>query len=386
MKKQILACAVAAAFATGAVAADVSIYGTVDTGFTYGNSKVTGSKSENSFKMGTAISGPNRWGVKGGEDLGNGYSVSFDLQSGFESDTGAMADSGRLFNRETRLTVAGPFGELSFGRMGGLASSAGTYDIFQGYSDIYDGGWSTDNGAIGGLNFFYDRGRCDNMVTYATPTIAGVKGYAQYSFKVDNDADGTEGKNSSKRYAGVGLTYENGPLAAVIVYDTILNRAADEVSKKDGRALSVGGSYDFGAAKLFVAYQYGENENWAGGVDAAGAKATVEGTDGKKKEIFKYGKQLDGHNFHLGVSIPVCAGTLNLAGYYTRAKATEDSAQKVKTFDVAATYVYPLSKRTSVYAGVGYAQIKNTLENAATDSRYEKTKAFDAAIGLTHSF
>lgn len=384
MKKQILACAVAAAFATGAVAADVSIYGTVDTGFTFGNSKVTGSKSENSFKMGTAISGPNRWGVKGGEDLGNGYSVSFDLQSGFESDTGAMADGDRLFSRETRLTVAGPFGELSFGRMGGLASSAGTYDIFQGYSDIYDGGWATDNGAIGGLNFFYDRGRCDNMVTYATPTMAGVKGYAQYSFKVDNNGKGTEGKNSSKRYAGVGLTYENGPLAAVIVYDTILNQASDTVSKKDGRAVSVGGSYDFGAAKLFVAYQYGENENQAGGVNAAGEKVKV-GEGDNAQEVVKYGKQLDGHNFHLGVSVPVCAGTLNLAGYYTRAKATNDSAQKVKTFDVAATYVYPLSKRTSVYAGVGYAQIKNTL-TAVTGSSYEKTKAFDAAIGLAHSF
>ena len=211
MKKQILACAVAAAFATGAVAAEVTIYGDVNTGFVYNYTKVGDDASTNSFTMESGISSASRWGVKGGEDLGNGYSVSFDLQSGFDSDTGRMKYD-RLFGREVRLTVAGPFGEVSFGRMGTMTSSAGTYDIFQGTADLFDGGWTS---AIATSNFFYDVTRADNMVTYATPTMAGVKGYIQYSFKVDNDATGTEGKNSSKRYAGVGLTYENGPLSLV---------------------------------------------------------------------------------------------------------------------------------------------------------------------------
>ncbi len=364
MKKKILACAVAAAFATAASAADVSIYGVVDTGLNYGHSKVTGSSSSNTFKMDSGISAPSRWGLQGSEDLGNGYSVSFNLQSGFDVDTGRLGYDNRIFGREARLTIAGPVGELSFGRMGSLASSAGTYDIFMGYADIYDGGWGTANGAIGGMNFFYDRSRCDNMVTYATPTVAGFKGYAQYSFKVDANGTGTEGKNSSKRYAGVGVTYENGPLAAVVVFDSILNPTADAVAKKDGRAVSVGGSYDFGAAKVFVAYQYGKNENFAGGVSA-----------------YDEGTQVKGHNFHVGASVPVCAGTLSAGVYYTTVESISDSDKTVKTYDVAATYVYPLSKRTSIYAGVGYAQIKNKLSGAEV-----KTKAFDAAAGLTYSF
>ena len=367
MKKQILACAVAAAFATGAVAAEVTIYGDVNTGFVYNYTKEGTQEATNSFKLESGISGATRWGIKGGEDLGNGYSVSFDLQSGFESDTGAMADSGRLFNRETRLTVAGPFGELSFGRMGTLTSAAGTYDIFQGTADVFDGGWSS---AIATSNFFYDVGRSDNMVTYATPTMAGVKGYAQYSFKIDNDADGTEGKNSSKRYAGVGLTYENGPLSLVAVYDTVLNPTADSVAKKDGRAFSFGGNYDFGVAKLYAAYQYGKNQNFAGGVTATDVKKYKDGAT-----------QLKGHNFGLGVAVPVCAGTVNFAGYYTTAKSVEDSDKTVKTYNVAATYTYPFSKRTSVYAGVGYLQIKDKLSGTS-----EKTKSFDATIGLAHSF
>lgn len=362
MKKQILACAVAAAFATGAVAAEVTIYGDVNTGFVYSYAKKGDAESTNTFKMKSGISGATRWGVKGGEDLGNGYSVSFDLQGGFASDTGAMGDGDRLFNRETRLTVAGPFGELSFGRMGTMTSSAGTYDIFQGTADLFDGGWTS---AIATSNFFYDVTRADNMVTYATPTMAGVKGYVQYSFKVDSTKDGTEGKNSSKRYAGVGVTYENGPLSLVAVYDSVLNPTADPVAKKDGRAFSFGGNYDFGAAKLYAAYQYGKSQNFAGGVDTYGDRET----------------QVKGHNFGLGVAVPVGVGTVNFAGYYTTAKSENNSDNTVKTYNVAATYTYPFSKRTSVYAGVGYLQIKDKLTGTS-----EKTKSFDAAIGLAHSF
>lgn len=361
MKKQILACAVAAAFATGAVAAEVTIYGDVNTGFVYNYKKVGDDASTNSFTMESGISGASRWGVKGGEDLGNGYSVSFDLQSGFDSDTGMMKYD-RLFGREVRLTVAGPFGELSFGRMGTMTSSAGAYDIFQGTADLFDGGWTS---AIATSNFFYDVTRADNMVTYATPTMAGVKGYVQYSFKVDNDATGTEGKNSSKRYAGVGVTYENGPLSLVAVYDSVLNPTADPVAKKDGRAFSFGGNYDFGAAKLYAAYQYGKSQNFAGGVDTYKDRET----------------QVKGHNFGLGVAVPVGVGTVNFAGYYTTAKSENNSDNTVKTYNVAATYTYPFSKRTSVYAGVGYLQIKDKLTGTS-----EKTKSFDAAIGLAHSF
>ena len=77
MKKQILACAVAAAFATGAVAAEVTIYGDVNTGFVYNYKKEGTQESTNSFKLESGISGATRWGVKGGGDLGNGSSERF---------------------------------------------------------------------------------------------------------------------------------------------------------------------------------------------------------------------------------------------------------------------------------------------------------------------
>lgn len=36
-----------------------------------------------------------RWGIKGVEDLGNGYSVGFILEQGFNSDDGSVGISGK---------------------------------------------------------------------------------------------------------------------------------------------------------------------------------------------------------------------------------------------------------------------------------------------------
>ena len=125
MKKTLAALAVLGAFAGSAAAADVQLYGVVDEGFIYTNTKVTDEKSDNQFQLGSGLNLGSRWGLKGTEDLGNGYKVGFKLESGFNADTGTLQEN-RLFRREAGLTLYGPFGSLGFGRFGGIASAAGT--------------------------------------------------------------------------------------------------------------------------------------------------------------------------------------------------------------------------------------------------------------------
>ena len=96
MKKTLAALAVLGAFAGSAMAADVMLYGAVDTGFEYKHTKTTGDKAVDTFDMQTGWDTPSRWGLKGSEDLGNGYKVSFKLESGFSSDDGTMNQSDRL--------------------------------------------------------------------------------------------------------------------------------------------------------------------------------------------------------------------------------------------------------------------------------------------------
>lgn len=77
MKKTLAALAVLGAFAGSAAAADVQLYGVVDEGFIYTNTKVTDEKSDNQFQLGSGLNLGSRWGLKGTEDLGNGYKVGF---------------------------------------------------------------------------------------------------------------------------------------------------------------------------------------------------------------------------------------------------------------------------------------------------------------------
>ena len=114
MKKTLAALAVLGAFAGSAAAADVQLYGVVDEGLIYTNTKVTDEKSVGNLGS--------RWGLKGSEDLGNGYKVGFKLESGFEADSGTLQEN-RLFRREAGLTLYGPFGSLGLGRFGGIASA-----------------------------------------------------------------------------------------------------------------------------------------------------------------------------------------------------------------------------------------------------------------------
>ena len=91
MKKSLLALSVAAA-AMGAQAADVQVYGLIDTSLSFVSSDadIAGHDRVNSFSMENAKEFGSRFGLKGSEDLGNGYKVAFVLESGIKSDDGSL--------------------------------------------------------------------------------------------------------------------------------------------------------------------------------------------------------------------------------------------------------------------------------------------------------
>ena len=88
MKKTMLAAA-AALGATAACAADVTVYGLLDYGLMYTGTD-NGSNTSHVTEMTSGKNLGSRFGFKGTEDLGNGYSVSFVLENGFSSDSGAL--------------------------------------------------------------------------------------------------------------------------------------------------------------------------------------------------------------------------------------------------------------------------------------------------------
>lgn len=121
MKKTLVAVSVLGAFAGSALAADVQLYGILDTevGYSHIDMDTSGVDDVDSFEMKSGVGSGSRWGLKGTEDLGNGLTVGFILENGFDSDDGSEDSTGVMFNRESSLFLEGSFGKLAFGRMGG---------------------------------------------------------------------------------------------------------------------------------------------------------------------------------------------------------------------------------------------------------------------------
>ncbi len=387
-KKSLAAVAVLGAFAGSAFAAEVTMYGVIDTGLMYTYEDVADGDATTDLEQHTlglegGINSFNRFGVKGTEELGNGMKVGFTLENGFESDTGALKTKDTLFDREASVSLYGDFGTLSMGRMGGVASSAGTYDIVYSMADAFDGG---DNNILG----LAISGRSDNMITYQTPKIAGLQGTFQYSFNQDGNEDAQSSNND--QYASATVTGNFGNLNAVLAYEYI-NRNADSLVRKDFQAVYLGGNYDCGFAKTFVLAQYFEGASDAMGLEASDyTRATIDGVPVAKA------KGLKGYGVHVGTIVPVMNGDLTVGLYYVDGKIqgfndrNSDGTGSWSAFeDIDATYLggsaryeYPLSKRTSVYLGGGVAQSKVDAWNN-NDSDYKEFIG-QAYTGLTHRF
>ena len=368
MKKTLAALAVLGAFAGSAMAADVTLYGALDTGFEYIHTKTTGDKAVDTFDMQTGWDTGNRWGLKGSEDLGNGYKVGFKLESVFNGEDGTMGQGDRLFGREAGLTLSGAFGSIAFGRFGGISSSCGTYDML-GYVESFDGG---DNNVWG----FASSDRYDNMVVYQTPRFAGLQATVQYSFKTNSkdSVTGAEGTSDAQRYASIGLSGEYGPAQFAVGYELTkygvkFDSKGDPLGReldKDGQLVFLGGNYDFEVVQLFVEGQYFKHQTAIAGFGDA-----FEGVIGDVK----------GYGLHLGAAAPLGAGTLTAGLYYTDAtdEQIENKDVDFKYYGASARYNYPLSERTGVYAGAGYGQVKN-------DDSGDKTKVTQVYCGLVHTF
>lgn len=385
MKKIAIAVAAAMTAAT-ASAMDFTLYGIVDTGLGYTNVDTLRNPTVNKFEMINGYNSGSRFGFKGTEDLGNGYAVSFVLENGFQSDSGKLGQNDRMFGREAQLKFHSPYGTLSFGRAGTLISGAGTLDIWGVNADVLPGGW---DGIFNIGNYQGNGMRLDNMVTYQTPTAAGFTGYLQYSFAndtTDGDDDSQPNERNNNRYFAAGLTYNNGPVGVVVIYDTLMFRhygsqESNAADVGDSRVLSIGGHYDFGSFKLTAFGQYVKGSR-SGFGDGLGYSIPFwqQGEDADHSYYY----DADGYNFHIGAQIPMDSwGRLYVGAYYGYLEANDDSLNsEAKNFNVLVGHEYDLSKRTTIYSGVAYKQ----MENENDERQLGKMKATQVIVGLRHIF
>lgn len=360
MKKTLIAVAALGAFAGSAMAADVTLYGRIDTGLAYKSVKVDGKDRVNTSEMTTGWATGSRWGIKGAEDLGNGLKVGFVLESGFTSDNGALNNDGRMFGRESVITLEGGFGKLYAGRLGTLASDAGSMALL-GNTSVFGNcyGFATAKGSTGST-----WARRDNTIGYVTPNFAGFQASAMYSMKANSvtDTKGVENKHNTERYAALGLKYASGPLTAVMTAEyTLYPHTAGVKDPDDGVSITAGGNYKFDAATVYAKANYFK--------DMKGTLDSLELYDEKNEALKGYGLEL-------GVKVPAAGGNVMAAVGYRDAE-NEATNVDFKRYNVAVGYTYAFSKRTNVYGAIGYAQ----EEVGANDG-----DGYQVGIGLVHKF
>ena len=365
MQKKIIALAVTALVSGAAFAqsANVTIYGSLDMGFAHRSDNVTkGVKSQNAIDSG--ISAGNRLGFRGTEDLGNGWSALFTLETGFAGDTGNLLQNNRIFGRQVFMGLTNNnAGTLIAGRMyTPHYSLALAIDPFKSgtvgqYRNVLAAGV-----VAGGENLF-DPVRVDNTVAYVSPSFSGFNVTAAYATNaIEQEHLGN--KDDARVYALL-PRYTNGHLDIGLSFHQIKSSGTVIVYKPKITNWMLGGTYDFGAVKLHAFY------------DQNKLTSKTDAADGKKLK-----------SFLLGATVPFNQHAIQAS--YTQGKLKEASGAKTyKAHQWALGYTYSLSRRTNFYAA--YADINNKKDRAAYASVGDASYGGNGyqqgfQFGLRHTF
>lgn len=384
MQKKLIAVAVLGACVAGsAFAANVDVYGRIDTGLSYVHYDKTGlSDAKDTLSLDSGTSSGNRWGLKGSEDLGNGYQVGFVLESGFDADTGALG-AGGIFAREATLRVSGPFGSIYAGRMGRIGSDAGSVGFYAGSVSPFGSGWGKMPGHFA-VTANYDS-RYNNALAYVSPKVGPVTVYAQYTM-----GNATENESGDDRLFSLGAQADFGALQVLGLVEYLNKKSVagttvyDDSQYDDSYTINLGGSYDFSVAKVFLAGQY---------FKAAPDYAGMKGNYAKDPRVLnnEWRWSFDGFGVNVGATAPIGAGEFLVSAGYGKGDVnydTKDAKISADAYIIQVGYTYPFSKRTNLYAGAGYMQTSMEDGITNTDGTYSDKdfKTTQVMFGLLHKF
>lgn len=384
MQKKLIAVAVLGACVAGsAFAANVDVYGRIDTGLSYVHYDETGlSDAKDTLSLDSGMSSANRWGLKGSEDLGNGYQVGFVLESGFDADTGALG-AGGIFAREATLRVSGPFGSIYAGRMGRIGSDAGSVGFYAGSVSPFGSGWGKMPGHFA-VTANYDS-RYNNALAYVSPKVGPVTVYAQYTM-----GNATENESGDDRLFSLGAQADFGALQVLGLVEYLNKKSVvgtivyDDSQYDDSYTINLGGSYDFSVAKVFLAGQY-----FKAAPNYAGMKANYAKDPRVLNNEWRW--SFDGFGVNVGATAPIGAGEFLVSAGYGKGDVnydTKDAKISADAYIIQVGYTYPFSKRTNLYAGAGYMQtsMEDGITNTDGTTSDKDFKTTQVMFGLLHKF
>jgi predicted porin len=377
-KTTLLAMAVSAA-AFSVQAAQVSLYGSVSTGLLYSNSAslsggvdaqgnaLDNQQSVDSFSMESGFWGDSIWGITGEEDLGNGWTVGFTLENEFGSDTGALATDGKIFDSQAYLRIGNDKVNFAFGNIGGLASAGGDFDLICGFDPMEAFVGVAGLGAFASKDF-----ASDNMAVVEVTPMEGLK----VSLMGNTGDDDSNAKWSDRdHYYGLGVSYENGPLAlAAIAEMRKYDRAADWADNDDSWTFTVAAAYDFEVVRPSFVYQHASKTREFAAGEISGAAYNFD-------------------SFMLGATAPLGQGTLRASVQYVKGENDAVSDEEGNATILGLAYTYDMSKRTTLYGaafysvgGDGLDKDLGTNEMAFGLMDRAEYNSVGFGVGLVHTF
>jgi len=347
MNKNIIAAAVLT-LVSGLAAAqsNVTMYGNVDIGMQTQNHAVAG--ASNTTMASNGIS-PSIFGFRGAEDLGNGLKAVFNLEGHFAPDTGTQ--TGPLFRRQSNVGLSSAdMGTLLLGNQYSPAILAFASTDPRGLRENFSGleSWAFNSGVLTpGNNANNDLGVfLQNAISYSK-TIGQVGLGAGYSV-------------SEKKGAiySLGLTF-SGPVALSASYQ---QTNAPNTSERLSRIYTVGAGYTMDALTVKANFLRGDNKN-------------VALADVSKVNVFGLGAEFK----------TAANNTVGASVYFAKDKINSSD----KTNTLVLSDEYSMSKRTTLYAQLAYADAKagatllTSLVGTGTAAN-QNTSVLN--VGIKHSF
>ncbi len=337
MRKSLIALACLSAMSFAATAANVELYGTIDTyvAVNHGN-------SDTNVSLASGGASASFWGLKGAEEISSDLQAVFKIESAFLSDNGAFPEgaNGALFSREAWVGLhSNTWGTLSFGRqytphfLTFAMTDPTDLSLGSSYSPFF---FPMPTGVNGEVNDSLVRH--SNSVMYVSPNMAGFTVFGYVALGEEKDKDGNLTGSEDGNVYNIAANYVNGPLfvmASVLYQDYSGNQNTNLGYQLDGSKdpnpgmqenghgmyYNLGVTYDFGVTKLSGAFMYKDGEDTAAIPNFWVAQ--------------------------IGAATPMFGGRWSVSASML-SNETQDDAD---AYSFGTRFDYPLSKRTKVYAG-----------------------------------
>lgn len=294
-----------------AYADSMTIYGKVDLGLRYSDKADYPDVAK--FRLNDSSGGT--FGFKGTEQLSQGLSSYFLLETNFHADTGQQ-DNNVLFNDAYMGLHQEGLGKIRLGRMSSPIDSHGA----DGRTEAFGGDSYAGMGSRGAASL----GKWNNTVMLQSDSYHGIAGEVTYSF----------GERNQNNAYGAELEYQNERLLVAVAWQKDSTSLSETTIKDEWTTTSLAGSYSFDTFTVMA---------------VAAHSRGMTSTDQGQENVYT-----------VGTKVPMYVGELRVSYQDLQTKMINgmDRNSDSRQHRLSTGYFYPLSKLTSINTSLVRNQLK----------------------------